>query len=286
MIAARAFPGAARIVEHRADLSVQAGRCSKIRAQLLPRRREAGCDETAGHRVGIGGDQNRVVPEFPFLGDGGIGAHNHTRRFNPELALAIETRSRQTVHVHKVVDAEGGEARLYCYSEAAGEKGAGHRKPLRGRVEGAPRRPVSAAHPQEARPGLAAHRPDQGEEPRRRSALRHQRHRRRKRREGARRQHTGRGRRSARSPSRRARRRTLRGRGGGTTACPPPGGTCHVPRHAPAARPHSPILRRPLPQQQSESQDDKICCRRRGAHIDPAAREIRRRNSPTAPPPI
>ena len=39
-------------------------------------------------------------------------SRERTRRFDPELALAIETRSRQTVHVHKVVDAEGGEARL------------------------------------------------------------------------------------------------------------------------------------------------------------------------------
>ena len=49
-------------------------------------------------------------------------SRERTRRFDPELALAIETRSHQTVHVHKAVDAEGGEARLYCYSEARAKK--------------------------------------------------------------------------------------------------------------------------------------------------------------------
>ena len=49
-------------------------------------------------------------------------SRERTRRFDPDLALAIETRSRQTVHVHKAVDAEGGEARLYCYSEARAKK--------------------------------------------------------------------------------------------------------------------------------------------------------------------
>ena len=34
-------------------------------------------------------------------------SRERTRRFDPDLALAIETRSRQTVHVHKAVDAEG-----------------------------------------------------------------------------------------------------------------------------------------------------------------------------------
>ena len=44
------------------------------------------------------------------------------RRFDPELALAIETRSRQTAQAHKVVDAESGEARLHCRSEARANK--------------------------------------------------------------------------------------------------------------------------------------------------------------------
>ena len=45
-------------------------------------------------------------------------SRERARRFDPDLAIALETRSRQTVHVHKVVEADGGELRLYCYSEA------------------------------------------------------------------------------------------------------------------------------------------------------------------------
>ncbi len=63
-------------------------------------------------------------------------SRERTRRFDPELALAIETRSRQTVHVHKVVDAEGGEARLYCYSEARAKKEQGIANRFAARFEG------------------------------------------------------------------------------------------------------------------------------------------------------
>ena len=71
----------------------------------------------------------------------GLGLTGHvapavTRRFDPDLALAIETRSRQTVHVHKVVDAEGGEARLYCYSEARAKKEQGIANRFAARFEG------------------------------------------------------------------------------------------------------------------------------------------------------
>ena len=59
-----------------------------------------------------------------------------TRRFDPDLALAIETRSRQTVHVHKAVDAEGGEARLYCYSEVRAKKEQGIANRFAARFEG------------------------------------------------------------------------------------------------------------------------------------------------------
>ena len=63
-------------------------------------------------------------------------SRERTRRFDPDLALAIETRSRQTVHVHKVVDAEGGEARLYCYSEARAKKEQGIANRFAARFEG------------------------------------------------------------------------------------------------------------------------------------------------------
>ena len=47
-------------------------------------------------------------------------SRERTRRFDPDLAVALKTRSRQNVQVHKVD--EGEETRLYCYSEARAKK--------------------------------------------------------------------------------------------------------------------------------------------------------------------
>ena len=44
------------------------------------------------------------------------------RRFDPDLAEAIETRSGQKVHRHSVIDEETGEKRLYCCSEERAHK--------------------------------------------------------------------------------------------------------------------------------------------------------------------
>ena len=44
------------------------------------------------------------------------------RRFDAEAATAHRTRRGGTVHLHRVDDAEGGEVRLYCYSEERAEK--------------------------------------------------------------------------------------------------------------------------------------------------------------------
>ena len=44
------------------------------------------------------------------------------RRFDPDLAEAIETRSGQKVHLHSVIDEETGERRLNCYSEERAHK--------------------------------------------------------------------------------------------------------------------------------------------------------------------
>ena len=44
------------------------------------------------------------------------------RRFDPEAAVAIQTRSRQTVHLHRVVSTDPDEVRLYCYSEERANK--------------------------------------------------------------------------------------------------------------------------------------------------------------------
>ena len=115
-------------------------------------------------------------------------SRERTRRFDPELAQAIETRSRRTVHVHKVVDPDSEEARLYCYSEARAKKERGIANRFAARFEGELKKlhdGLGRPRPARARPGLAAPRPHRGEEPRRRRALRHRRHRRRQRREGA-----------------------------------------------------------------------------------------------------
>ena len=83
---------------------------------------DAGIATTAG----LGANASRYV----------AASGDHPRRFDPELALAIETRSRQTVHVHKAVDAEAGEARLYCYSEARAKKEQGIANRFAARFEG------------------------------------------------------------------------------------------------------------------------------------------------------
>ena len=44
------------------------------------------------------------------------------RQFDPHAAVAIQTRSRQTVHLHKVVSTDPDEVRLYCFSEERAEK--------------------------------------------------------------------------------------------------------------------------------------------------------------------
>ena len=63
-------------------------------------------------------------------------SRERTRRFDPELAIALETRSRQTIHVHRAVDAEDGEVRLYCYSEARAKKERGIADRFAARFEG------------------------------------------------------------------------------------------------------------------------------------------------------
>ena len=49
-------------------------------------------------------------------------SRQRTRRFDPEQSIAIETRSHHKVHLHKVVDEDRGEVRLYCYSEERAKK--------------------------------------------------------------------------------------------------------------------------------------------------------------------
>ena len=44
------------------------------------------------------------------------------RRFDADAAVALQTQSDQTVHMHKVVSTDPDEVRLYCYSEERAEK--------------------------------------------------------------------------------------------------------------------------------------------------------------------
>ena len=44
------------------------------------------------------------------------------RQFDPEAAVSIRTASGEDLHLHKTVDEEGQEVRLYCYSEQRAEK--------------------------------------------------------------------------------------------------------------------------------------------------------------------
>ncbi len=64
-------------------------------------------------------------------------SRQRTRLFDPERATAIETRSHQMVHLHRVVDEDQGEVRLYCYSEARAKKEEGISKRFAARFEGA-----------------------------------------------------------------------------------------------------------------------------------------------------
>ena len=44
------------------------------------------------------------------------------RQFDPEAAVSIRTASGEDLHLHKTVDEDGQEVRLYCYSEQRAEK--------------------------------------------------------------------------------------------------------------------------------------------------------------------
>ena len=44
------------------------------------------------------------------------------RQFDAETAVSIQTQSKQTVHLHKVISTDPDEVRLYCYSEQRAEK--------------------------------------------------------------------------------------------------------------------------------------------------------------------
>ena len=61
-------------------------------------------------------------------------SRERARHFDPDLAVALRTRSRKSVHVHKVD--EGEETRLYCYSEARAKKEQGIADRFAARFEG------------------------------------------------------------------------------------------------------------------------------------------------------
>ena len=86
--------------------------------------------------AGIATDKN-----IAWLRDQGyrylVVSRQRTRLFDPELATAIETRSHQKVHLHRVVDEDQDEVRLYCYSEARAKKEEGISRRFAARFEGA-----------------------------------------------------------------------------------------------------------------------------------------------------
>ncbi len=49
-------------------------------------------------------------------------SRERTRHFNPEQAIDIETATGDTVRGQKVLSEDGQEVRLFCYSEARGQK--------------------------------------------------------------------------------------------------------------------------------------------------------------------
>ena len=67
-------------------------------------------------------------------------SRQRTRLFDPERATAIETRSHHKVHLHRVVDEDQGEVRLYGYSEARAKKEEGISRRFAERFEGALRK--------------------------------------------------------------------------------------------------------------------------------------------------
>ena len=104
-------------------------------------------------------------------------SRERTRHFDPGAALRIETASKHGVHLHKVLSDDAQEVRLYLLLRAARGQRARHhrafRPAFRKGAHQALRRTVQTPYPETTRPGLAAHRSAQGEQPRHRPALRH-----------------------------------------------------------------------------------------------------------------
>ena len=71
------------------------------------------------------------------------------RRFDAEAAVPHATRSGATVHLHKVDDPDGGEVRLYCYSEDRAKKERGIAERFARRFE----QDLKALHEGLSRPG-------------------------------------------------------------------------------------------------------------------------------------
>ena len=70
------------------------------------------------------------------------------RRFDPETAVAIETRSNRTLHLHREVTSDPDEVRLHCYSEERADKERGIVERFSSRFEAA----LTAMHEGLARP--------------------------------------------------------------------------------------------------------------------------------------
>ena len=116
-------------------------------------------------------------------------SRQRTRRFDPERSTAIETRSHHKVHLHKVVDEDRGEVRLYCYSEERAKKEEGIARRFAERFESELRKLHEGLSRPRTRKGarlrLATDRADPGALPRRRAALHRGRRRRPAQRQGS-----------------------------------------------------------------------------------------------------
>ena len=97
------------------------------------------------------------------------------RQFDADAAVAIQTQSNQTVHLHKVVSTDPGEVRLYCYSEERAHKERAIVERAAARFEAAlttlNEGLAAPPRPQAPRTGLAAHRATESQAYPRRQAL-------------------------------------------------------------------------------------------------------------------
>ena len=155
--------------------------CTRV-AQLVSRQ-GARCRSTARRRLHT---RRNALPRslsaednVTWLRDNGyrflVVSRERIPRFDHDVATAIETGSRREVRLQSVMDEDGMELRLDCYSNARKKTEGRHHRALRGMFRGrtaeAARRAVASPHPLWRRRCPAADRPEPREEPWHRAAL-------------------------------------------------------------------------------------------------------------------